>query len=222
VLGVALSASGLGNIMESGSVKVLAELGVVFLLFDIGLHFSFRHVRQQAADIFGFGPVQVALGAVGLGLLAMPFGLPPGPALLVGATLALSSTAVVARLIAERHQQNCPVGLTSTAILIFQDVAAIFILIVATALGTGEAVLAAIAMALLKAAAAFAVAAAAARLVVCPLFDLVARTRNEEVFTAVALLVALATAWATGRIARRRWILALQTLFHPRARLRLA
>lgn len=200
LLGVALSASGLGSVLDGGSVEVLAELGVVFLLFDIGLHFSFRHVREQAADIFGFGPVQVVLGTAGLALLALPFGLRPGPALLVGATLALSSTAVVARLIAERHQQNCPVGLTGTAILIFQDVAAIFILIVATTLDTGEAVLPAVALAVAKAGAAFAVAVLAARVAVRPLFDLIARTRNEEVFTAVALLVALATAWATGRI----------------------
>ena len=119
---------------------------------------------------------------------------------MVGATLALSSTAVVAGLIAERHQQNCPVGLTATAILIFQDVAAIFLLIVAGALGTGASLLPAFGMALLKAAAAFGVAVLAARLVVRPVFDQIARSRNEEVFTASALLVALAAAWATGEI----------------------
>lgn len=112
VLGVVLSASGLGTLMDAGVVQKLAELCVVFLLFDVGLHFSLRHVREQASDIFGFGPVQVAFGTLGLGGLALLSGLRPVPALLVGATLALSSTAVVARLIAERHQQNCPVDLT--------------------------------------------------------------------------------------------------------------
>jgi CPA2 family monovalent cation:H+ antiporter-2 len=112
-------------------VSTLAEVGVVFLLFDIGLHFSLKHIREQAGDIFGFGPVQVLGATLGVALTAMLFGLPPLPAFLVGATLALSSTAVVARLIRERHQQNCPVGLTATAILIFQGVAAIFLLIVA-------------------------------------------------------------------------------------------
>jgi Kef-type K+ transport system membrane component KefB len=199
-LGVALGGSPLGGIFNTGAVQSLAELGVVFLLFDVGLHFSLRHVRQQAGDIFGFGPVQVAFGALGLGALAILFGLPPGPALLVGATLALSSTAVVARLIAERHQQSCPVGLTGTAILVFQDLAAIVILIVATTLGDGGAVLPAIGVAVVKAVGAFVVAIALARVAVRPLFDLVARTRNEEVFTAMALLVALATAWATGYI----------------------
>ena len=152
VLGLALSGVGLDLVADSTMIATLAELGVVFLLFDIGLHFSLGHIREQARDIFGFGPVQVLAGTLALGLFGLLFGLPPVAAFLVGATLALSSTAVVAGLIAERHQQNCPVGLTATAILIFQDVAAIFLLIVASALGTGEALAPAMGVALLKAA----------------------------------------------------------------------
>ena len=200
VLGLALGGTGLRLVEDSATVATLAELGVVLLLFDIGLHFSLSRIREQARDIFGFGPVQVLAGTLGLGATALAFGLPPAAALLLGATLALSSTAVVAGLIAERHQQNCPVGLTATAILIFQDVAAIFLLIVGTALGGGEAMGPAMAIALLKAAAAFGTAALLARLVVRPLFDLIARTRNDEVFTAMALLVALSAGWATGAI----------------------
>ena len=130
--------------------------------------------------------------------MAILLDLSGGPAILVGTTLSLSSTAVVAGLIAERHQQNCPVGQTATAILIFQDVAAIFLLIVAGALGSDQALLPVMAGALLKAAAAFGFAVILARIVVRPLFELVARSRNEEVFTAMALLVALAAGWATG------------------------
>ena len=92
-------------------------------------------------------------------------------------------------------------GLTATAILVFQDVAAIFLLIIAGSLHAGAAsVLPAAGLALLKAAVAFGVAVLLARLVVRPLFDLIARARNEEVFTAMALLVALAAGWATGHI----------------------
>ena len=197
-LGLGLNATGLAQ--SSETVAILAELGVVFLLFDIGLHFSFAHIREQASDIFGFGPVQVAFGTLGLGAIAWGMGLSPVAAGLVGATLALSSTAVVARIIAEKHQQSCPVGLTATAILIFQDVAAIFLLIVASALGTGEAMLPAAGLALAKAAAAFGLAVLLARFLVRPVFDLVARSRNEEVFTAMALLVALAAGLATGMV----------------------
>jgi CPA2 family monovalent cation:H+ antiporter-2 len=200
VLGLALSGTGVNLVADSVTIATLAELGVVFLLFDIGLHFSLGHIRTQARDIFGFGPVQVLGGTVGLGLVALAFGLSPGVAFLVSATLALSSTAVVAGLIAERHQQNCPVGLTATAILIFQDVAAIFLLIVANALGGGEAMLTAAGLALLKAAGAFGVAVLLSRVVVRPVFGIIARTRNEEVLTAMALLVALSAGWATGSL----------------------
>ncbi len=200
VLGLALNGVGMGVALDAATVSTLAELGVVFLLFDIGLHFSLAHVREQAGDIFGFGPVQVLAGTAGIGAVALLFGLPPLAAVLVGATLALSSTAVVAGLIAERHQQGCPVGLTATAILVFQDVAAIFLLIVAGALGSGAALLPALGLALAKAAAAFGVSVLLARVVVRPLFALVARSRNEEVFTAMALLVALAAGWVTGTI----------------------
>ena len=96
LLGLALGGLGLNLVADSATVAVLAELGVVFLLFDIGLHFSLSHIRSQARDIFGFGPVQVLAGTIGLGLVATLFGLPPLAAFLVGATLALSSTAVVA------------------------------------------------------------------------------------------------------------------------------
>ncbi len=212
VLGLGLKAGGIQLLANSSTVSLLANLGVVFLLFDIGLHFSLSHIRHQAGDIFGFGPLQVVFGTVLLGALARLAGLPSMSALLLGAVLALSSTAVVAPVIAERHQQNCPVGLTATAILIFQDVAAIFLLIVAGSLGTGDrgagtlhgdaaaALLPLAASALLKAALSFVVAVAVSRLVVRPLFTVIARQRQEEVFTATALLIALTAGWATGHV----------------------
>src|ERR1700728_2301872 len=200
-IGLMLRAAGHTVFRNSNTIEVLSELGVVFLLFDIGLHFSFSRIRDQASNIFGFGPLQVLLGAavIGLGAYAL-FGLSVPASILVGATLALSSTAVVDRLIHERHQRNCPVGLTAIAILIFQDVAAIAILVVVTSLDGGNAVLLPVAYALAKAVAAFAAAALIARFVVRHVFVLIVRSQNEEIFTAVALLVALAAGWATAAV----------------------
>jgi monovalent cation:H+ antiporter-2, CPA2 family len=199
-LGLVLKASGIPMTFADGTIAVLAELGVVFLLFDVGLHFSLKHVRERASDIFAFGPVQVLFATVLIGLIALAFKFPPGPAFLIGAVLSMSSTAVVARLIAERHQQNCPVGLTATAILVFQDVAAILLLIIVGALNTGTGVALVTLIALGKALAAFGAAVVFARLAIGPLLALVANTRNEEVFTAAALVIALAAGWATGQI----------------------
>ena len=197
LLGLILNLLG-RHLMSNGStVQTLAELGVVFLLFDIGVHFSFGRIRAQASNIFGFGALQVVLGTIGLGIIAMLFGLSASVAFLTGATLALSSTAVVAQLIAEKHQATCPVGTTATSILIFQDIASIAILIVATTMGSTASALPQIGAALGKAVIAFVVAAALARLVARPALALIARTENDEVFTATALLIALAAAWAT-------------------------
>lgn len=200
ILGLTLKASGLGLLFKQSTISVLAELGVILLLFDIGLHFSIEHVRKKASDIFAFGPLQVIFATLGLGAGAMLAGVPWAPALLLGAVLSLSSTAVVGQLIAERRQQGCPVALTATSILVFQDVAAIFLLIIASSLGAGDSVWRVAGEALLKAVLAFAATVVIARTLIGPMLSLIARNRNEEVFTAVALLIALAAGWATGAI----------------------
>ena len=199
-LGIGLKVVGVRMVFEEATISILAELGVVFLLFDVGLHFSLKHMRQRAGDIFAFGPVQVLIATFVLGLVGLLFGLSPLPAFLVGAVLSMSSTAVVARLIAERHQQSCPVGQTATAILVFQDVAAIFLLIVVGSLNSTAGLALVTGLALAKAVAAFGATVVIARLVIRPLLALVAATGNEEVFTATALVIALAAGWATGQI----------------------
>jgi CPA2 family monovalent cation:H+ antiporter-2 len=200
LLGVVITAGSFHPITSAEAVATLANLGMMFLLFDLGLHFPLPQIRERARDIFGFGPVQVVLATAALGLLGKALGLSWAGGLLLGGALALSSTAVVARLIAERGQQNCPVGQTATAILIFQDVAGILLLVVASALGGGAAVLPTVGLALLKAVLAFGVTVVLARVVVRPLFDLAARTGAEEVFTAAALFFALGAGWATGQV----------------------
>ena len=198
-LGLLVSAVRPELLSAGGTVHLLAELGVVFLLFDIGLHFSTAHVRREAGDIFGFGPLQVGASTILIGGCAWALGLPPMAAFIVGTALALSSTAIVAGVIADRRQQNCPVALTAVAILIFQDVAAIFLLILTTTLETGAAGPAMFA-ALVKTIVAIAVALLSARLIVRPLFALLSRHGGEEVFTATALLIALAAGWSAAMV----------------------
>jgi CPA2 family monovalent cation:H+ antiporter-2 len=200
LLGVALNAGNFRLVTSADAVSTLANLGVMFLLFELGLHFPLAQIRDRARDIFGFGPVQVVLATAALGLAAKGFGISWTGAFVLGGALALSSTAVVARLIADRHQTNCPVGQTATAILIFQDVAGILLLVIANALGGGAAVLPTIGFALLKAGLAFAMTIVLARIAVRPLFDLAARTGAEEVFTAAALFFALGAGWASGQV----------------------
>ena len=194
-LGVLVSAAWPDLLAGGDIVHLLAELGVVFLLFDIGLHFSISHVRRKAGDIFGFGSLQVAASGILIGGCAWALGVTPAIALIIGTTLALSSTAIVAGVLADRRQQNCPVALTATAILIFQDIAAIFLLILASTLETGGAGPILVA-ALVNTIIAIAIALTAARFIVRPVFTLLSHHGGEEVFTATALLIALAAGWA--------------------------
>jgi CPA2 family monovalent cation:H+ antiporter-2 len=112
--------------------------------------------------------------------------------------MGLSSTAVVIGLVRERDQENCPVGRAAQSILIFQDIAAILLLVAAGALGSGGAMAPALGLAGLKALAAFIIAMLFARYLTEPLFRLIARVGSSEVFTATALFIALAAGWATG------------------------
>jgi CPA2 family monovalent cation:H+ antiporter-2 len=199
VAGVAIGEHGFRAIEEGPTTHLLAELGVVFLLFDIGLHFSLRQVQDRLRDLLVLGPAQLVLCGAGLGLGAAVLGLEPTLAAIVGAALALSSTAVVSRVIAERGLQTCPLGRSALAVLVLQDVAAIFLLVFATSLSGDAAHPGRMALdAAWKTLAAVAAALGLGRLVVRPAFAGLARTRNEEIFTGAALFVVLATAWATG------------------------
>ncbi|MGB7372979.1 cation:proton antiporter [Pontixanthobacter sp.] len=199
-VGLALAFAGQSAMFDGPVVAALAEAGIMFLLFNLGLHFSISRIREEAANIFGFGTLQMIIaggGFTGLGLLA---GLPPMAAVLGGCALGLSSTAVVIGVIRTREQEDCPVGRAAQSILIFQDIAAIMLLVVAGSLGTGEALGGSLAIAALKAAASLAVAVLFARYLTEPLFRIITRIDSSEVLTASALFLALAAGWLTGMI----------------------
>lgn len=197
--GMLIGTHGFGWIEESATTHLLAELGVVFLLFDIGLHFSIGHIWDARRDILGLGPIQVILCTGAFTFIAVLMGLETDFAIVIGATLALSSTAVAAQILADNQQNRCPVAVSATAVLIFQDICAIFLLILAGSLGNAEVSLShVIGIAVLKAISAFVAAILVGRFLIGPAFNFIAKSRDNEVFTATALLIVLATAAATG------------------------
>lgn len=197
--GILIGPDGFGLIQESQTTHLLADLGVVFLLFDIGLHFSLPHIWNARRDMLGLGPLQVGLCAVGLSALAMLTEVEFDVAFVVGATLALSSTAVVVQLLTEYGQLRSPVGVSATAILIFQDICAIFLLILAVSLeGGGASVSETFGLAAFKAVVAFVTAILVGHFLIGPLFRLVSKSKDEEIFTVTGLLIVLGTAAATG------------------------
>lgn len=200
VAGVVIGPSGFGLVQNNETSHFLADLGVVFLMFDIGLHFSLREIRTRRDDMIGLAPLQIILCGGVFGGIGYLLGFAWPVAALVGISLALSSTAVVARILDDRNQPACPMGRSATAVLVAQDIVAIFILTFAASLGGDPNMLGMEALFVLgKAVLALALAILAGRFVVRPLFKSLAATDNRETFTVVALFIVLAASAASAR-----------------------
>jgi monovalent cation:H+ antiporter-2, CPA2 family len=187
------------TITDPERLSKFAEWGVVFLLFIIGLELSFERLSTMRRLVFGLGGSQVLVSAVLIGLVAYELGQPPAVALVIGAALCLSSTAIVIELLAVQKRLSTSVGRTSFSILLFQDLAVVPILILLGILepGNKSSLLFGIVMALIQAAAALLVIVGVGRYFLQPLFRVVAQTHNEDLFIATTLFVAVSTAFVT-------------------------
>lgn len=196
--GIALGPHTPGPIVDAEATRPLAELGVVFLLFAIGLELPLSRLRTMRSYIFGLGLLQMAVTGIVLGLVAIAVGLPPLSGLVVGFTLSMSSTAMVLALLVERNEVVAHHGRIAVSVLIFQDLAVIPLLAVLPVLtASPDAALPALGLAGLKAAIGVVSIFAFGRLVLRPAYAFIAASRNAEVFVAANLLLVLAIAWAT-------------------------
>ncbi|MES1943883.1 glutathione-regulated potassium-efflux system [Salinisphaera sp. PC39] len=195
--GVVIGPWGLGLIGEVDEVLHIAELGVVLLLFVIGLEMQPRRLWALRKIIVGLGGLQVLLSAAALGGLSLwLLDLSPATATVVGLALALSSTAFGLQLLSERGELTARHGRAAFGILLFQDLAVIPILALLPLLAAGGESMS-FAGALLetaKVAGVLAVMVVGGHYLLRPVFRLVAATRMPEIFTAWALLVVLGTA----------------------------
>jgi len=171
-------------------IAQLAEFGVVFLLFMIGLELSWERLRLMRKLVFGLGAAQMIGCSVALGLAAMALGQPPVAALAIGAALTLSSTAIAVPVLAERRRLHSDGGRATFSVLLFQDLAVAPILITLTILGRGDGAFALKdLMALAPAAVGLAAIVLAGRLFLRPMLKSVAKAKSEEMFMAACLLV---------------------------------
>ena len=176
---------------DARNVAGIAELGVVFLLFLIGLELSFKRLLTMRRTVFGLGGLQVLITAVVLAGAAAWAGQKPAAALILGASLSLSSTAIVLELLSKQERLTTSVGRTSFSVLLAQDLGVIPILMFVSILAAGPAksVLASLGSALGQAAIALAVIVVLGRVLMRPLFRLVATTRSRDLFIATVLFV---------------------------------
>lgn len=186
-------------ITDERGLGAIAELGVVFLLFIIGLELSLKRLITMRRLVFGLGSLQVGISALLIGAVAALFGASPGGAVLIGLSLALSSTAIVVEVLSRQQRFNTATGRTSFAILLLQDLAVVPLLFLVSILGPENqgsiltGLLLAFGQAILVIGAIVIVGTAILR----PLFRLVASADSTELFVAAALFVAVGSGLAT-------------------------
>jgi len=195
--GLVIGPHSLSLVSVTSGANVLAEFGVVFLLFMIGLELSVERLRALARNVLGLGSLQVVVTGLLIGGVATAFGATEREAIVIGGGLALSSTAFVLQLLAERGERMTGYGQVAFAILLLQDLAVVPMLIIVRLLADTEAGLAQIAiLSAVQAVAAIVSIIVIGRLVLRPLYRIVAGTGSSELFVATTLLVVLGTSWA--------------------------
>jgi CPA2 family monovalent cation:H+ antiporter-2 len=196
--GLLLGPHALGLMQDDAQTHRLAEFGVVFLMFSIGLEFSLPKLRVMRREVFGLGLTQVA-ASIALGVaFALLLGGTWQVGLVVGGVMAMSSTAIVSKLIAERLELDSAHGRAILGVLLFQDLAVVPLLILLPALGQPATEIGwAITLALIKASVVLAALLLAGPRVMRAWFGVVARRRSTELFVLNVLLVILALAFVT-------------------------
>lgn len=177
------------------AVAFLADLGVVFLLFLIGLELSFERLKSMRRLVLGLGGAQVLVSALVIGAIAGAAGLSMTAAIVVGMALALSSTAIVVDHLSRTGRMTAQTGRVSFAVLLFQDIAVVPILFIVGVLATreGGSLIAGFGLALIQAGIAILFIVLFGRFVLRRLFRLVAATGASEMFVAASLLVVVGT-----------------------------
>ncbi|HET9822612.1 MAG TPA: cation:proton antiporter [Burkholderiaceae bacterium] len=209
VVGVLIGPNALALAKDSAAVRYLAEFGVVFLMFVIGLEFNLPKLRAMRRLVFGLGLSQVALtilGAVaGNALLIWAFGFAARPwelgyagAVVLGAAMAMSSTAIVVKLMADRLELESEHGRRVMGVLLFQDLAVVPLLVLIPALGqSGGAMATSLGWALVKAVVVLGLLLTGGQQAMRWWLTLVARRKSEELFVLNLLLITLGLSWLT-------------------------
>lgn len=200
--GVVIGPHALGWIPDSEETRHLAEFGVVFLMFSIGLEFSLPKLVTMKHIVFGFGTSQVVITILFVMGVAWALDLDWRVGLALGGALAMSSTAIVIKMLSERLESNTPHGRQVIGVLLFQDLAVIPLLIMIPALAsTVESdttdYTTMFTVAILKASAVLALILYFGQRLMRPWFHLVARQRSSELFVLNVLLITLGLAWLT-------------------------
>lgn len=125
-------------ISDISTVSLIGEIGIIFLMFMIGLELSFRRLMEMRNLVLGLGSLQIIINAIAIALIVLLFDNSPLISILVGISFSLSSTAIVMQLLGEQHQNNRPVGKISFSILLMQDLAVVPLLVIIGAMSLAD------------------------------------------------------------------------------------
>ena len=204
--GAVIGPMALGLISNVETVKHIAEIGVVFLLFNIGLELSLERLQSMAKYVFGLGLAQMVCTTIPAALIVAFFtGISMPAAFVVGVGFAFSSTAVAMQVLGDRGEAASRHGRVAFSVLLLQDLAVVLVFMLVPLLAAGGAdgsvqgavLLAALGQAVVKTAVAICVIMAAGRVILRPVFQRIAELGNTEIFSATTLLVALGTSTLT-------------------------
>jgi CPA2 family monovalent cation:H+ antiporter-2 len=187
------------SITDVKQIALVAEFGIALLLFRIALELSWDRLMRMHRLVFGLGVPQVVVSSAALAIIAFLLGQTPASAAVLGSALAMSSTAITLPSLAERKRLNTTAGRASFAVLLFQDLAVAPLLFMVSVLGTheGTGLGAGLLYALAPAIIALLAVAALGRILLRPLFQMVATTKSNESFAAACLLVAVGAGLVT-------------------------
>jgi CPA2 family monovalent cation:H+ antiporter-2 len=197
VAGVVIGPNALGLVHDRSVVDAAAEVGVMFLLFTIGIEFSLERLGEMKTAIFAGGGLQVALATLGTLALLLPFGVDWRSGLFTGFLVALSSTAIVLKLLADRNETATAHGRIGLGILIFQDLAVVVMVLLVPMLGGTGGSSADIAWALAKAGGIIVAVLLVARRLMPLVLEQVARTCSPELFLLTVIAICFGTAFLT-------------------------
>jgi CPA2 family monovalent cation:H+ antiporter-2 len=198
IVGVAIGPHALGIVPDNEGTRYLAEFGVVFLMFSIGLEFSLPQLMAMRRIVLGLGGSMVLVNLVTVMAIAMLAGQSWQTAFILGGAISMSSTAIISKLLVDQSQLHTPHGKQTIGVLLFQDLAVIpFIVLVPVLTLSGEAMANAVALALFKAAVVLTLILFVGQRLMRPLFHLVAAQKSSELFVLTVLLVTLGLSLAT-------------------------
>ncbi len=196
--GMALGPFAFGLVSDSSTTQLFAELGVTFLLFTLGLEFSFPRMIAMRREVFGLGAAQVIVTTAAFAAIAAALGVPWLMAIVIGGAISMSSTAIIVHELTERAELNRTHGRLAFSMLLFQDLAFVPFLALASALTRSETFsLSSTVLSVVGGVIALGLVLVVGRWLLRPLFHEIAGSGLRELFTLAALFVVVASAWAS-------------------------